>query len=94
MLSFPHQNIYLFLGSSRIGRNVERPFYRYGGHIEFIKFMEFYGMPRVYFLSIFTRFSGKNRTSMYISREKRDHYYIQTRHNDVFFPLQSFSTKT
>ena len=23
-----------------------RPFYRYGGHIEFIRFKEYYGMPR------------------------------------------------
>ena len=30
---------------------------------------------------------------MYISREKDDHYYIQTRHNDHFFPLQSFLGK-
>ena len=30
---------------------------------------------------------------MYISREKDDHYYIQTRLNDLFFPLQSFLGK-
>ena len=32
---------------------------------------------------------------MYISREKDDHYYIQTRHKDLFFffPLQSFLGK-
>ena len=36
-------------------------------------------------LSIYARFSGKKRTSLYISREKEDHYYIQTRHNDLFF---------
>ena len=46
-----------------------KPFYRYGGHIEFIGFKEYYGMPRV-------RFLGKKRTSLYISREKGDHYYI------------------
>ena len=39
---------------------------------------------------IYARFSGKKRTSMYISREKGDRYYIQTRHNDPFCPLQSF----
>ena len=27
---------------------------------------------------------GEKRTSMYISREKGDHYEIQTRHNDLF----------
>ena len=31
---------------------------------------------------------------MYISREKDDHYYIQTRHKGLFFfPLQSFLGK-
>ena len=96
-------------------------------------------MPRGHSLSIYARFSGKNRTSLYISREKaidvctitaailnllhlrsimgfpggtrsvftrafrvkrelhciffgkKAHYYIQTRHNDLFSPLQSFS---
>ena len=42
-------------------------------------------MPRGHSLSIYARFSGKKRTSLYISREKGDHYYIQTRHNDPFF---------
>ena len=51
-------------------------------------------MPRGHSLSIYARFSGKKRTSLYISREKGDHYYIQTRHNDLFFPLKSFSRKT
>ena len=51
-------------------------------------------MPRGHSLSIYARFSGKKRSSMYISREKGDHYYIQTRHNDLFLPLQSFSRKT
>ena len=41
-------------------------------------------MPRGHLLSIYARFSGKKRTSMYISREKGDHYYIQTRRNDRF----------
>ena len=71
-----------------------RPFYRYGCHIEFIRFKEYYGMPRGHSLSIYARFWGKKRSSLYISREKGDHYYIQTRHNDLFFPLQSSSRKT
>ena len=69
-------------------------FTQYGGHIEFIWFKEYYGMPRGHSLSIYGRFSGKKRTSMYISLEKGDRYYIQTRHNDLFFSLQSFSRKT
>ena len=42
-------------------------------------------MPRGYSLSIYARFSGKKRTSIYISRQKDDHHYIQTRHNDLFY---------
>ena len=41
-------------------------------------------MPRGHLLSIYARFSGKKGTSMYISQENGDHYYIQTRHNDLF----------
>ena len=50
-------------------------------------------MLRGHSLSIYARFSGKKRTSMYISGEQGDHYYIQTQHNDLFFPLQSFFSK-
>ena len=41
-------------------------------------------MPRGYSLSIYARFLGKKRTSLFISREKGDHYYIQTQHNNLF----------
>ena len=71
-----------------------RPFYPYGGHIEFIRFKEYYGMPRWQLFCIYARFSGKMRTSLYTSREKGVHYYMQTRYNGLFFPLQSFSMKT
>ena len=27
---------------------------------------------------------GQKRTSLFISQEKGDHYYIQTQHNDLF----------
>ena len=47
--------------------HTNRPFYRYGSHIEFIRFKEYYGMPRGHSLSIYARFSGKKRSSMYIS---------------------------
>ena len=50
-------------------------------------------MPKEHSLSIYARFSGKKRTLLYISREKEDHNYIQTRHNDLFFPLKSFLGK-
>ena len=42
------------------------------------------GSTRSVLASVNARFSGKNRTSLCISREKGDHYYIQTRHNDLF----------
>ena len=64
-----------------------RPFYRYGGHIEFIRVKEYYGMPRGHSLSIYAGFLGKMRTSMIVYRQKGDHYYIQTRHNDIFCPF-------
>ena len=50
-------------------------------------------MPRGHSLSIYAPFSGKKRTSMYISREKGDHYYIQTRHNDLFSRYNLFLGK-
>ena len=50
-------------------------------------------MPREHSLSIYARFLGKKRTSLYISWEKGNHYYIQTWHNVFFFPLQPFSRK-
>ena len=77
-----------------LGKSLNRPFYQYCSHIEIIRFKEYYGIPRGHSLGIYARFSGKKRTSMYISWQKRDHHYIQTRHNDLFFPLQFFSSKT
>ena len=50
-------------------------------------------MPRGHLLSIYADFSGKKRTSMYIFREKGDHYFIQTRHNDLFSHYDIFLGK-
>ena len=50
-------------------------------------------MPRGHALSIYARFSGKKRTSMFISRETGDQYYIQTRHNDPFSHYNLFLEK-
>ena len=44
-------------------------------------------------VSIYARFSGKKRTSMYTSWEKGDHYYIRTRHNDLFSHYNLFLGK-
>ena len=83
---FKHQNIWYLL--------INRPFYQYGSHIEFIRFKEYYGMPRGHSLSIWAQFLHKKRTLLYISWKKVHHYYIQTRHSNLFFPLRSFSKKT
>ena len=61
-------------------------FYRYGGHIEFIRFKEYYGMPRGHLLSIYTRFSAKKRTSRYIS----DRYYTSKDGTTIFFLITIF----
>ena len=50
-------------------------------------------MPRGHLLSIYTQFSGRKRTSLYISRKKGDHYYIQTRQNDLFSHYNLFLGK-
>ena len=50
-------------------------------------------MPRGHSLSIYARFWGKKRTLLYISREKGDHYYIQTQHDDLFSHYNLFLGK-
>ena len=50
-------------------------------------------MPRGHSLSIYAGFLDKMRTSTIVYRQKGDHFCIQTRHNDLFFPLQSFPAK-
>ena len=50
-------------------------------------------MPRGHSFSIYARFWGKKRTLLYISREKGDHYYIQTQHDDLFSHYNLFLGK-
>ena len=50
--------------------------------------MGYLGGPRSVF-TLYAHFLGKKKTSMYISRDKGDHHYIQTQHND-FFPIKIF----
>ena len=59
--------------------------------LNFFRFKEYYGMPRGHSPSIYTLFLGKKRTSNVYFAGKGNHNYIQTRHNDLFFPLQFFS---
>ena len=55
-----------------------RPFYRKGGHIEFIRFKEYYGMPRGALAQHLRALWGQKENFLHISREKDDHYCIQT----------------
>ena len=64
--------------------SINRPFYQYCSHIEFIRFKEYYGMPRGHSLSIYERFPGKKRTSMYISRKKKA-IIITSKHGTTTF---------
>ena len=50
-------------------------------------------MPRGHLLSFYTRFLGKKRTSLYISWEKGDYYYIQTWLNNLFYHYNLFLGK-
>ena len=75
------------IASERCLELCNRPLYRYRGHIELIRFEEYYGMPKGHSLSIYAHFSSKKRTSLYISREKGDHFYTN---GTTFFPITIF----
>ena len=101
-------NAYATLTHLAIAQN--RPFYRHGGDIEFIqepikylmgswfiRFKEYYGMPRGHSRSIYGRFSGKKENfNVFFSGGEHDNIQSKAidRHNDLFSPLQSFSRKT
>ena len=50
--------------------NIIDPFYQYGGHIEFITFKEYYGMPREELAQYLCARFGQKENSLYICREK------------------------
>ena len=66
-----------------------RPFYQYGGHIELIRFKEYYRMPRAFsslvleIWSFTVYFLGKRRTVLHPNTGQ-----------ESFFPLPSYSKKT
>ena len=63
-----------------------RPFYRYGGHIEFIRFKEYSGMPRGALIQYLRALFGqKENFTVYFSRKRRSLLHPK-RHNDIFFP--------
>ena len=80
--------------SQQINCKRNRPFYRYGGHIEFIlRFKKYYGMPGGHSLSIYARFLGKKRTSHDFSGKRRSLLLPNMAYYLFFFPLQSFIGK-
>ena len=66
---------------------VNRPFHRYDSHTEFIRFKEYYGMPKGHSFDQYlgALFEQKENFTVYFSG-KGGHYYVQTRYND-FFPI-------
>ena len=68
--------------------------YQYGGHIEFIRVKEYYGMSTGHSLSFYARFSGKKELHCISLRRKA--ILITSKHGTTIFfpPLKSFSTKT
>ena len=71
---------------------IDRPFYRYGGHIELLQFKEYYGMPRghehhpLYSLSIrimaFTlNFWGKRRSLVHPNTAQRSSFPLQSNYS-------------
>ena len=85
-------NMFVWQEAVVVSFTSNRPFYRYGGHIEFISFKEYYGMPRGYSLSIYPRrelhclflgrkaitITSKHRTTIFFSHYNRD-FKIQRR---------------
>ena len=91
MQTVPHQINYHYgrLNTWRVSCCWYRPVYRYERHIELIRFKEYYGMPRGMSTMrcgrlVFSIYINYYIYSLYISREKGDHYSAQTRHNDLF----------
>ena len=87
---------------SCIGSDVSnRAFYRYGGHIELIRFKEYYGMPRwhehdpIYAVSFYFRFPGNFSSSFPRKGEKKDrcavfgynidHLFFREMYSEVLF---------
>ena len=83
-------NIYIFVHSlspfDKSESKFNRPFYQYGGHIKFIRFKEYYGMPRGHLLSIYVCL-GKKSFIVYFSEKRQSLLHPNT-------AQQSFSKKT
>ena len=83
-------NIYIFVHSlssfDKSESKFNRPFYQYGGHIKFIRFKEYYGMPSGHLLSIYVCL-GKKSFNVYFSEKRQSLLHPNT-------AQQSFSKKT
>ena len=60
---------------------MNRPFYQYSSHIEFIRFKEYHGMPSGYSLSIYALFGQKENVIVYFSGKHS---------TTIFFPVTIF----
>ena len=71
---------------AKVRRSSSKPIdlLRYGGHIEFIRFKAYNGIPREHSPSVYSRFSGEKRTSLYISRGKKV-IIITSKHGTTIF---------
>ena len=65
----------LILGFKEL-TGISRPFYRYGSHIELLRFKEYYVLPMGHeHHPLYTRLVLEIWLSLLISQEKGDHYY-------------------
>ena len=85
-------NIYIFVHSlspfDKSESKFNRPFYQYGGHNKFIRFKEYYGIPRgalAHYLCVL--YGQKENFAVYFSGKSRSLLHPNT-------AQQSFSTKT
>ena len=69
---------------------INRPFYQYGSHIEFIGFKEYYGVPRGHSLSIYARFSGLKRELQYIFLGKKAIIITSKQGTTIYFSHCNF----
>ena len=74
-------------------KNNYRPFYQYGGHIEFIRFKEYYGMPRGGTRSLFTRAFRAKRGLQCIFLGKKAIVIAAKDGTMIFFSLHFFLGK-
>ena len=73
---------------AKVRRSSSKPIdlLRYGDHIEFIRFKEYYGMPRGHSLSIYARFVGKKENFIVYFSGKRSSLLLSNTAERSFFP--------